>query len=290
MASEGQLSAAEQIVSTAVRTARNAGLETIAADGLVDLAAALATTYPAEAQTHAEEAIAIAERRAALRTAARAKTQLASLMSSRGANPAEVLQTLEPALAFFKEYKYRKFELTALLVASRAYKDLDDMPKARALAEQGLREAKATGNDYQLAIAANNLAFQATALGSLPEALSLREQAEAIHRRQHDATQLAFDLTNRAELLICLGRFEDAEALLTEVDGGARKGIEAYVPRQRRVAFLRALMATVANRFADASARLDAIPPGPPSSTTSIIASAIKEYVAARQGVHIKES
>ena len=285
MASEGrQLSTAEQIVSTAVRAARDAGLETIAADGLVDLAAALSTTHPAEAELHAQEAIALAERRGARRTSARAQTQLASLQSSRGVAPADVLRTLEPALAFFREHRYRKLELTALLVASRAYKDLDDMAKARTLAEQALHEAKATGNDYQLAIASNNLASQATALGALPDALVLREKAEEIHRRQHDAAQLAFDLTNRAELLIYLGRSGDAEVLLTELDDGARKGIEAYVPRQRRVAFLRALTAALTNRFTDAAKRLDAIPPGPISSSTSIVATAIKDYVDARQG------
>jgi tetratricopeptide (TPR) repeat protein len=284
LASEGQFVEAEQIVSTAVKTARDAGLETVAAEGLIDLAAPLLSTHPADAEAHVREAITIAEHRKAHRTLARARTQLASVLSIRGAKPDDILRTLDPALVFFREHKYRKFELAALGIAARAYQDMDDIPKAHELASQTVKEAKATGNDYQLAIALNNLAGQASVLGSFPEALALREQAEAIHRRTNDAAQLAFDLTNRAELLINLGRFDDAEKALAEIDDGARnKKMEVFIPRQRRAAFLRALAATVSNRFSDAATRL-ATMPGPPSNSTLALASAISEYLGARQG------
>jgi tetratricopeptide (TPR) repeat protein len=205
------------------------------------------------------------------------------VQSLRG-KPAEALRTLEPALAFFAQHKYRKFELTALSIAARVYQDLDDIPKARELASQGLKEAEATGDDSKLSLALNSLAAQATVLGSLPEALTLRERAEAIHRRQNDTLLLPYDLTNRAELLIRLGRFDDASAALAEVDAGVAKNVESYVGRQRRVAFLRALFATLSNQLAQASTLIKAIPASASPSPTSALVSDMERYVEAKSG------
>jgi tetratricopeptide (TPR) repeat protein len=284
MAAQSRNAEAEQLVSAAVAAARNAGLETVAADGLVDLAGALMQRgRNAEAEAPLNTALELAEKRPSLRARARAATQLASVQSARG-NAAESLRTLEPALAFFKQHKYRTLELTALSIAARAYQDLDDIPRARELASQGLKEAEATGDAYLLSIAQNNLASQATVLGSLPEALALREKAEAIHRRQNDTGQLAFDLTNRGELLIKLGRFDEAETAMREIDEGAKRGLAVYIPRQRRVVFLRALAAAVSNQFDRAAERLAEISAGPPSSSTSVIAAAMGHYVDSRRG------
>lgn len=283
MTSEGRSSEAEQVVSNAVKMARDAGLETVAADGLIDLSATLMTpAHLREAEAPLRAALALAEKRGAHRTAARAATQLASVQSLQG-NPAEALKTLEPALAFFKQHKYRKFELTALSIAARVYQDLDDIPKARELASQGLKEAEATGDDAKVSLALNNLAGQATVLGSFPEALTLRERAEAIHRRQNDMLLLPYDLTNRAELLMKLGRFEEASTALAEVEAGAAKKLESYVGRQRRVAFLRALSATLSNQLAQASALIKAIPESASPSPTAALASDMQSYVEAKQ-------
>lgn len=285
-ASEGRLPEADQIASAAVQSALQAGLETVAADGLIDLAFTLMSAEPprlAEAESQLQIAMELAKKHHAQRTAARAATQLASLQSTQG-KAAEVLKTLEPALAFVKRHKFRNLEMTALSIAARAYQDLDDIPKARELASQGLKEAEVTGDDYLLSLALNNLAGQAKVLGSFPEALTLRERAEAIHRRQHDTSQLPYALTNRAELLINLGRFEEAETALAEVDDGARKKLDAYVGRQRRVAYLRALSATLSNRLTQAAVLIKVIPNSPNPSPTSVLAGAIDRYIQAKEG------
>jgi len=218
----------------------------------------------------------------AVLAAARAATQLASIQSTQG-RPADALVTLEPALAFFKDHKFRRLELTALSIATRAYQDLDDIPKARELASEALKEAEITRNDYELSLALNNFAAQATVLGSLPEALALRDRAEAIHRRQADnAQQLPYDLTNRADLLIRLGRFQDADAAMAEVEEGALRRWDVYVGRLPRLAFLRALTATVSNQLDKAAVLVKKIPPSPPGSSAAIFAPALDLYVRAR--------
>ena len=76
---------------------------------------------------------------------------------------------LTPALEYFKEHNYRRYELTALTIASRAYQQLDDIPRAHAMATDVLKVAETMQNDVQVALALGNLALQATTLGSLPK-------------------------------------------------------------------------------------------------------------------------
>jgi len=283
MASQGRGAEAQQLVSDAVTAAREAGLETVAADALVDLAAALmARNRVAEAEAPLTIALELANKRPSPRVLARAQTQLASVQVSRG-KPADALKTLEPALAFFKEHKYRNLELTALSIAARIYQDLDDIPKAREVASQSLKESEATGDDSRLSLALGNLAVQATVLGALPEALALRERAEAIHQRQGNTMLLPFDLTNRAELLMRLGRFDEASAALNEVDKGIAQKLDPYLSRLQRVAFLRALSETLANRLPEASNLLKVMPREPADSPAGILAPPIAHYLQSKQ-------
>jgi len=83
----------------------------------------------------------------------------------------------------------------------------------------------------------------------LPTALQTREQIEALHRRQGDTATLAFDLTNRAELLIRLGRFDAAEPVFAELQRGIDTHVDAFVGRERRVYLLRSLAAVTQLRF-----------------------------------------
>lgn len=64
---------------------------------------------------------------------------------------------------------------------------------------------------------------------------------------------LAYDLTNRAELLIRLGRGAEADPLLAELEAGAGNGIEAFNERERRARALKALRAVIDARFTDAA-------------------------------------
>jgi hypothetical protein len=57
-----------------------------------------------------------------------------------------------------------------------------------------------------------------------------------------------------------------------------------YVARQRRVAYLRALSATLANRVSRAAVLLTQIPSSATPSSTSVLASAVAGYIDAKQG------
>ena len=149
-------------------------------------------------------------------------------------------------LPFARENRYRMLELDALLIAVRGHQALDQLERAREEATSVLALATTVKDEISIATASTNLASVLTALGQYPEALRLRLQAEAIHRRQDDIGSLPFDLANRADLLIRLGRADEAETALAEIDEGARKGLDMYRARARRVTFLRAQNAAFA--------------------------------------------
>jgi hypothetical protein len=203
-------------------------------------------------------AIDLAEKRGAPRVVARARTQRAGVYLDEQ-QPTPALADLEPAIAFFAERHYRRLELMALSIASHAYQQLDDIPQAHKRATEVLRVAESVKDEVQVAMASANLAAQAAALGLLPDALTYRERAETIHRRQHDVASLPYDLTNRAEVLIRLGRLSEGREALEEVEAGIVKGLRGYAGRQRRVQFLRALERIISGDFKRAAAHARAI-------------------------------
>jgi tetratricopeptide (TPR) repeat protein/predicted Ser/Thr protein kinase len=245
-ASEGQVEEAARMASAAVDDALAEGLDTIAAGGLVDLAATLLFAAHAAkdelAEKQLDRARELAERRGAPLTTARAKIQLAEVYT-RSERREQALALLDSVLPFLKEKRYRRHELTALTISSLAYEGVGKLDEARRIASEVLSVAQAIGDETQEAVAASSLASITTALGLFPEALRLRERADAIHRRQNDKALLPYDLTNRADLLIRLGRHEDAAPLLKEMEAGIAAGVGSYIGRRRRVTFLRAFEA-----------------------------------------------
>jgi tetratricopeptide (TPR) repeat protein/predicted Ser/Thr protein kinase len=282
-AADGRFAESERIAATAVQQALDAGLDTVAADGLLDLTATLmeAGRLP-EAAAQGERALQLAERRGARRTAARARVQLAAVRLEED-RPTDALALAEGAVAFLKPNNYRRLELFGLSVMARAHQQLDDLDRARAISGDVVTAAEAIGDEVQVGIALSNLASVATALGQFPQALEYRERAEAIRRRQNDASALPYDLANRAELLVRLGRLDEASRVLEELDAGVKAGIDPYVGRARRASFLRALADAAALRPGDAVRRLRELTPTS-SDSVSILAPALLEYQQARLG------
>ncbi len=283
-ASEGRLRDAELLATQAVDAARDARLDTIAAEGLVELGTALQLRRELDAaQAQLDRAIALSEERGARRVATRARLQFASLLLSRG-KPADAIKLAENEFAFVRAQRYPRFELTALVIISRGQEDLGQYEDARVTAQRALEIAQKIQDDTQVALALDNLAGQSSTLGFLPDALRYRERGEEIHRRQGNAYVLAFDLTNRAELLIRLGHGEKAETLLREVDAGIAKGIDAYVGRARRQKVLRTLRATIDRRYKEAITLGVDVGPGTGKTPdgTGLLASALVDHARAR--------
>jgi hypothetical protein len=95
------------------------------------------------------------------------------------------------------------------------------------------------------------IASQLTKQGRLMEALGARQRREQINRALKNDAALAFDIPNRAELLIRLGRGQDAEGLLQEFEGKVRGHVSVFENRKNRVPMLRAMRAATEGRWRD---------------------------------------
>jgi tetratricopeptide (TPR) repeat protein/predicted Ser/Thr protein kinase len=284
-ASDGRIADAERLASAAVAEALTNGLDTIAAGGLVDLAATLLFAQKEDlAGQQLDRALQLAERRGASRTAARAKVQLAEVYS-RGDRSGEAVKLIDEVLPFVRSGRYRRLELEALSIQARAQERSGNLDAARRIASDVLAVADTIGDETQTAVAASSLASVTTALGNFPEALRLRERADAIHRQQNDRAALPYDLTNRADLLIRLGRGTEADALLDELDAGIDAGIQSYIGRQRRATYLRAFNAATQLRCADALTLLDRVVADTRATdSAAALSSALQRFCHARTG------
>ena len=174
----------------------------------------------------------------------RATTQRASVKLDLGAWR-EALTLLEAPLQYFGSTRQGRLEALALLIASRAHHSLREADRARDLAERVRTFAVEHGNSELHALALVNLSRQAWTAGHLPETLERLDETVRLLKGLSDVETLPYTLTNRAEVLIQLGRGQEAEAALQEVDAGIATGQGAFPSRRRRVALLRALRAVV---------------------------------------------
>jgi tetratricopeptide (TPR) repeat protein/tRNA A-37 threonylcarbamoyl transferase component Bud32 len=289
-ATEGRFEDSLKQAEHAVRAAREADMDTVAADGLIELGATLTAMQQLDpAAVQLTEALAIARRQRADGVALRATLNLASLRQAQGRSE-DAVTLAESTLGEFEKRHDRRKRLSALAIIARSYEDLEKYDRAQVVTAQLLSAAREINDEPHLALAFESLATQATVYGKLPAALEYRRQVEDIHRRQSDQSSLAFDLINRAELLIRLGRGGDAEGLLNELEAGAARGIEAYVRRGRRVLLLRALNATINGQLGAAERYARAVTSGGSAiDSAARLATALLAYADKGHGAKVVE-
>ena len=284
LASEGRFTDATRLASDAVGAALRADLDTVAASGLIELGATLLYAGQLnEAGTQLTRAIDLAESREAKTTAMRARLQLAAL-ALRNKRYDEALTVAEDAADFFRTRRIQRAELSALTIVARAHENLGNIAVARDVAGQVLSTAERVQDDAQAANALESLAGLSTVLGRLPEALVFRQRIEQIHTKQQERVALPYDLTNRAYLLIRLGRAAEAEPVLQTVEDGIAQGLEAYAGRARRVRLLRAVQAAVNRDFPTVLKATRSLAGAAKPDSTTLNATALRELALAELG------
>jgi tetratricopeptide (TPR) repeat protein len=282
---KGQLTDAESTARSAVDDATAASLFSIAANGLIDLAGATASASGADAaDALLERAMALAKAHGAVRPEMRAKLQQAAFRSAQRRWDDAVRLAEEP-LRFYTG-RYPRQESTARNILAQAYEELERYDEASRLSAASLRFAEAKNDPGLITTALYNVAGLMKKQGRLTEALAQYERIERLHRERQDPA-LAFDLPNRAEIYILLGRGRDAATLLDDVDRNISRGEEAYVRQRGRVTFLRALQASIEQRWNDAQRSADAAAAvyrtaGPAPTDNTIFTAALAEHARAR--------
>ena len=251
MAANGHFAEAEAIGRAAVKAARDSELWGTAANGQIDVAITLMLSRDlSRATQELTEAIALAKEHGARLTELRATLQKAALLSDQRKID-DAIELLKEPLAFFKDHDLPQFEIAANNILTRIYEDREEYEQAGIAAAASLKAAETIEDRPQIITARGNVASLLAKQGRLPEALSLRQQLEELNRSNNDHAALAYDLGNRAELLIRLGRGPEADEALAEFERQADAGIEAYVKRRDRLLSLRALLAATRHQFAD---------------------------------------
>ena len=250
-ASLGRFAEAEDLARQGVDAALAAGWQATAADGLIDFGTTLTKNRkPGEAAVQLERAINLAQLAGAQRTAARARTQRAALHVQQN-QPTEALFLVQPQIEFFRQRNHRLQELDALGVAASAYVALDELSRAHALALEMLTIARTLKDAIATRQALVTLAREAAMLGNLPEALKYRGEIEDMSRNGAPDV-LPYDILNRAELLVRLGRTDDAQKAIEELERRIAGGEPVYVGRQRSLHVLRSSAALAAGEWEDA--------------------------------------
>jgi tetratricopeptide (TPR) repeat protein/tRNA A-37 threonylcarbamoyl transferase component Bud32 len=285
-ASAGRFSEAATQAEEAASLAAQYGLGTQQAEGLIQSGTVrLQSTPPdsAGAQVRIERGIEAAKALRAHLVAARGTLQLAGVYIRRH-QPQDALNVVRGVLPFLHDLHFLRYELVALAIMARANEDLGEYKAARSLAEEVLSAGDSLKDDAEVAGALEPLAGVAAASGALPQALALRDRLEGLHKKQQDRGLLPYDLTLRAEILIRLGRIEEAEAPLREVEAGIAERVDSYVGRTQKVLQLRALADTIQLRFEDAERHSSQVLSGSKdtSSTTSRLAAVLLAHARAR--------
>ncbi len=247
----GNFSGAAAISRATMDEAINASLFSNAASGLVDLANALSFRQRfADARTELLRAIQLATTHKAKRAEMRARLQHASLLLSMH-QPQQAIDAARDPLVYFESHHFPGSQARGKLILAAAHEELDNFEEAVRLTAEVLTLAETNKDDALKATALENLASVMQSQGRLPEALDYQVRLEALHREQKINAYLAYDLTNRAEFLIRLGRGQEALEPLEEIAREAAKGIDAFKDRRRRSAMLRAMHACIHQRWKD---------------------------------------
>jgi tetratricopeptide (TPR) repeat protein/predicted Ser/Thr protein kinase len=282
----GRFSEAARIAEDAAQLAVQHGLGTLAAQGLIETGKTRLQSTDrdvAGAKLQIQRGIEAARQLGASRLVALGALVLGSAFVANGQSQ-DAINVVGGVLPFLRDGRYRRWQLNGALIMSRAYEALGQYSPARDLAEQARQTAVELGDKANEAYALDSLAGLAAASGSLPAALRLRKQLETLDRAQQNQAGLPFDLTNSAELLIRLGRFEEADAALKETEAGIDAHIDAYVGRTRRVLLLRAMAASIQLRFDDAMRHSEAVliaSQGKPLEPSARLALVLRAYARA---------
>ena len=282
-ASEGRLRDAELLATQAVDAARDANLDTVAAEGLVELGTALQLRRDYDAaQAQLDRAIALAEERGARRVATRARLQFASLLLLRGkpgtlsSSPRTSSHSSGPTVPAIRADRPRHHLARPGRPGSVTGRARDGSAGPRDRTEDSGRHAGCPGARQPCRTVVDaGVSAGGTSLS--------RARGRRYIAGKATPTSWPSISTNRAELLIRLGHGEKAETLLREVDAGIAKGIDAYVGRARRQKVLRTLRATIDRRYMEAiTLGLEVGPAQANARWDRLLASALVNHARAR--------
>jgi tetratricopeptide (TPR) repeat protein len=137
--------------------------------------------------------------------------------------PDEVIQYVEPALAFYQQGGFRTEAFQCLALIARANLHKGNHAAAQASHEQLLQLARETNDQSLLALAHAERGSALVREEKFAEALEHLNQAYSIYSSQGIQRSMGYNLVNRANVLVRLGRFDEARGLVDQATAIAEK-------------------------------------------------------------------
>ncbi len=220
---EGDTTKAEQYANEVIQLAQANGLENLTTSGLIDLGNAYFSRADFEhADQYFKQALEYAQRYKGRRNEARALLSLGSLKMSQD-KPEDAVSYLEKALRFYQDGGYRQETAQALLLFGRANRQKGDYDAALRAFQQQLDIAQQENNLPRQAFAEEGLGTVLVRRELYPEALLHFESSYSLFNRSDNHLAIAYNMMNRASMLLALGRYKDADVILTEASEKAVK-------------------------------------------------------------------
>lgn len=255
----GEIDKAAEYAREAVEVAQRNGMENLSAQGLVDLGYAFLVRGDfTETEKYFQQALDSAQRAKARNNEARARSALASLREQQN-RPDEVVQYLEPALAFYQQGGYRSETFSCLTLQARANLQKGDYAAARKGHEQLLQLATASNDQSQVALAHAERGYGLLLEENFSEALEHFNQSYEIYNSLGVQRSLGFNFLGRAQALAALGRYSEAQPLLDQGAAIADKPGSELKQLSLQIKLLAAEMALSQGNFPEARNRAEKV-------------------------------
>jgi serine/threonine protein kinase/Flp pilus assembly protein TadD len=248
----------KRLANEALRLAEENRMESVYANGLVDLGNV--SFYGgdfAEAEKQFGRALDHAQKYNALRSKMRAILSLGSLRISQG-KPGDALPYITEALDFYKQGGYSKETSQALLLLGNAYLQQGKYDDALETFKKPLDQADWVSDLSMLGSAHSSIGNLLATKEEFPEALHHFDESYRIHRSLNARFELGYNLMHRANVLRCLGEYEEARQSLREASAIAERGNESFRHLLSTIDLVSAHLALDERRYGEAKTKSQA--------------------------------
>ena len=247
----GDLDTGSRMAAEGVERARTAGMNYLAARGLVSHGDVLQTKRDWKgAEARLRESLELSRRHGMRRTEARALFSMANLHQTIG--PVEAaLKEASTALAYYRDAGFRTEAIQCLLVLGRSQRDLGRGNDAVASFEDALATARKIPDPANAALAEQGIATLYLVHARWPEALTAYERFRASAAALNNTDNVVRGLTGLGTVLSRLGRYDEANRTLADAERELEK-VKARATFDTTLADRRAQIALSLGKHAEA--------------------------------------